>query len=172
MLRFVWPLALLLALLAVPGCVFYGDDDTDPEQNDSAVVGAGWQFGECGGYCQGTLSINLGAATLEVLSWNDAEPALVSTGTLSAAARTELATISADLESQALAETYGCPDCDDGGAAWIDYLRGDIVSRSTYEYSIPPFALSAADTFAADVMSALRDCASSSRITVESCGAL
>nr|WP_068890425.1 hypothetical protein [Pedobacter panaciterrae] len=37
-----------------------------------------------------------------------------------------------------LKSTYGCPDCADGGAEWIEIKIGSNTKRVTFEYGNPP----------------------------------
>lgn len=37
-----------------------------------------------------------------------------------------------------LSETYGCPDCADGGAEWVEVERSRMGRRVTFEFGKPP----------------------------------
>lgn len=37
-----------------------------------------------------------------------------------------------------LKSTYGCPDCADGGAEWVEIKVGMNTKRVTFEYGNPP----------------------------------
>jgi hypothetical protein len=165
-------LAFLPALLCLPACIVIDDggDDTQPEPGATRVVAAGSSFGECWGRCDADLAIDGDDLSLTFTSNNSEVPDLVNRGTLSAAAVDELAGIAAALADQDLLETYGCPDCDDGGAAHLDLVVGDLASRSTWEHGNPPPVLAGADAVLFDdLIEALTDCVATARVTPLAC---
>lgn len=41
----------------------------------------------------------------------------------------------------ALEDVYGCPDCADGGAEWLEIQSPDITKKVVFEYRNPPAAI-------------------------------
>jgi hypothetical protein len=66
-----------------------------------------------------------------------------------------------------LQETYGCPDCADGGASFLALLRDSDSHRSEYEYGNPPAELAAIDAFLKEVMDALGQCRATADVTLD-----
>jgi len=87
-------------------------------------------------------------------------------GSLTSAGLGSARKLALDLEDVSLDKTYGCPDCDDGGASEVVLVRRGVRSRHTYESGRPPDELFAADEFATLLMSALRTCKSNELVQV------
>jgi hypothetical protein len=88
-------------------------------------------------------------------------------GRLTSIGASRLAGVAASLPSDLL-ERYGCPDCADGGASSVTVVRESGTRRTEYEYGNPPTELAAADQFLTGVIQALRECRTTSDVTVES----
>jgi hypothetical protein len=139
-----------------------------PRGNTREVVRAGWSFGLCAGLCQGTIDVDGASLTFtHAPRPGEGPPAVVRHGELAAAAVVELDELTQALG--ALEPQYGCPDCADGGASFVDIARGDVVSRSVYEYSLAPAELAGLDAFFAEVRVALSTCAPSARVASVDC---
>ncbi|MBX2801574.1 MAG: hypothetical protein KTR31_28110 [Myxococcales bacterium] len=99
---------------------------------------------------------------LTIEDWGESGVLAEQQGTLTEAGRLELATLQADLGCADLQETYGCPDCADGGGTRL--VLGD--STHTWEYSSPPAELLDVDTWFLHLRDALRDCSSTEWVQV------
>jgi len=132
--------------------------------DEFAVVGGGSSFGMCFGYCVTELEIDGTGLVLTRRAWEgisgDDFPDQVVVGELTAAGRTRLDAVEADLAVASLQETYGCPDCADGGAGWIEVRDAAGLRRSTFEHLGPPDVLAAADRLLRDWVDTLRECGS------------
>jgi hypothetical protein len=134
---------------------------------EPAIAGGGWSFGFCEGGCVGALSLGGAAARLVITGNVSDEPVYVdNTGTLTAEGRQVLRQAGIDLGDAALEETYGCPDCEDGGAAHVVLVRGGEISTHTYELGKPPDELAEIDVLVDILMNALEICNSNAYIEV------
>lgn len=122
------------------------------------LVSAGTSFGMCLGFCERTLSVDGASVTMEAVDREG--PTRTVTGTLSGDAAADLAAAVAAVDVAALEETYGCPDCADGGAATLTFTPADggPAVTSTYEFGNPPPELAAVDAVTAPVVDALSTC--------------
>ena len=175
-------LALLPALLCLPSCIFIeGHDEAGVDAGVDAfpwpdkgwgprITEAGWSFGECIGLCEGHLWIQTDELTLRFRS-NDGETSdLTNRGILRSDAIEELDALAADVIALRPEMTYGCPDCDDGGAAHLTYTSTDELKVTEWEYGAPPPELAAAAAFLFDdLIRALTDCVETDRVTLTSC---
>jgi hypothetical protein len=135
--------------------------------DEIAVVGGGWSFGFCAGGCVGELALGGAAARLVISGHTPDETVYVdNTGTLTGEGREMLRQAGADLGNTPLQETYGCPDCDEDGAAHVVLVRGGELSTHTYELGKPPAELAAIDALTDILMNALEICNSNAYIEV------
>ena len=163
--RLTITVALVLAAFAT-GCGTESEttdvsasSSTSPQGPRPVITGGGVSFGECLGLCVGEFRVDGSAVVLDRRSW-DRTQEVASHGELTAEGRRRLDAIEVALVGVALGETYGCPDCADGGAAWVDLIVDGEGARSTYEYGRPPSPLAEWDLFATDLIIALAECTS------------
>jgi hypothetical protein len=133
---------------------------------DTSLTGAGWSFGMCLGYCSADLEIDGGVATLAGRDRELEDPLFVNTGTLTAEAQEAIALAMAGLDGVALEEVYGCPDCADGGAAYLTLVRDGATSRHDMEYGSPPQELEGVHELAMSIIDALETCRSDALVTI------
>jgi hypothetical protein len=122
-------------------------------------MGGGRSFGECAGDC--TFTLNLIAPVpagggsclrsrgeLHVQS-TDGKPERVASFDLTDMAWQEVMLLSRAIEGVPLEPVTGCPDCADGGRAWIVRRNGQSTSGQdvAYEYQRAPLVLRAVDRF-------------------------
>jgi len=157
--RFV---ALALSLVAV-GCA---EQSTSGPSSAVRVVQAGWSFGFCMGPCRGQLDLAATQLTYQVSSRTGDQVYVRNRGQLSSQGATRLESLASSLPAE-LQETYGCPDCADGGASFLTVVRGNESMRTEYEYGRPPEDLSAIDGFLKGVMDALGQCRATAEVTLE-----
>jgi hypothetical protein len=131
-------LLLTLALLAA-GC----DAVTGP---GGPVTRISWgsSFGECVGYCRKQLDVTPTQLKVTEESWD--QPPLVSSAPPGERTWTDLQASFAGSGFQGLQATYGCPDCADGGAEWVEVEWGTASKRVTFEFGHSPPPLAAAVT--------------------------
>ncbi|MBN2525162.1 MAG: hypothetical protein JXR76_02130 [Deltaproteobacteria bacterium] len=71
-----------------------------------------------------------------------------------------------ELANAKLKNVYGCPDCADGGAAFLSLTREGVAFDLSYDFGLPPDILAKADTFGMSVMNALDTCESNEYVQV------
>lgn len=121
------------------------------------LAGGGHSFGMCWGACRGDLTLEGRQAFWLRSGWDDTIYA-DNAGTLTPTGLAAAEEIALALADVALDDVYGCPDCADGGAAYVLLERDGQQSRHAYEFAAPPDVLAAADAFLADLMAALDGC--------------
>ncbi len=105
------------------------------ETTGGTHLNSGTSFGECAGYCVRDLQINADSAVYTVSSWDASNyPELRYSDELTTTEWDDLLALM-DLDLfQAYDDVIGCPDCADGGAEWIQVIRGDFSKTITFEY--------------------------------------
>ena len=163
------PAAVLVVLSAVgllASCHF--DSDSGPSgANERIFLGAGYSFGMCGGLCVGDLVIDHSRVLHEVHNHFDEEPLRRSAGELTPRALEILRGLLPPLAEAELQDIYGCPDCADGGAAYIAVLGDGALSRHAYDFGRPPDVLVDLNGFASAVISALESCRTTELVVVD-----
>lgn len=163
-------LATLLTLAACsggttdPGTTSTGDTASPATPQ---ILTAGRQFGECVGTC--TLRVQFDGADLvfEAGEYDLDTVDVTNLGTLTAAGLSAYDAALADLAARSLEETYGCPDCADGGASTMTLAHADgTVSEHTWEYGNPPEDLLATDPLLQTAIDALARCEDAPEVTV------
>ena len=134
--------------------------------SSARIVEAGWSFGFCLGPCRGELALDGEALALRVTDRTGNQVFAQNRGRLTSRGSARLAGLTASLP-QELLESYGCPDCADGGASWLTVARESGTRRTEYEYGNPTPELVAADRFLAGAMQSLRECRETSDVTLE-----
>ena len=105
-------------------------------RSDRIVWGA--SFGMCMGYCRHELQVTATEIRLTDSSWDPEHyPARISTRPMTREGWDSLTSALDASGFRSLHQTYGCPDCADGGAEWVE--AGD--RRVTFEYGSSPAAL-------------------------------
>jgi hypothetical protein len=137
-----------------------------PTSASPRITEAGYSFGFCIGPCRGELHIDGEALALRVTDRTGSQVIAQNRGRLTSSGSARLAGVAASLPAELL-ETYGCPDCADGGASWVTVARDSASRRSEYEYGNPPAELAAADGFTTALMEALRECRQTPEVTIE-----
>jgi hypothetical protein len=158
MQRNLWPV-ILAGVLGTGAC---GDSPSAPGA-PTAVVEAGWSFGFCIGACRGELRLSGSTLQYTVTSRGSEETFADNRGSLTALGQRRLEGIATQLPA-ALQDRYGCPDCADGGAAFVTLL-GQEARRIEYEFRRPPAELAALDGFLSTLMDALGSCSATPDVT-------
>jgi hypothetical protein len=136
-----------------------------PDAGDVSLVGAGWSFGMCGGYCNADLDIEDDALVLTGSGHMGEEPLFVNRGVLTTVARERLDEATRRLDDD-LEPVYGCPDCADGGAAYVVLARGDTITRHDMEFGRPPEVLVELRDLATSLIGPLETCESNELVAV------
>lgn len=131
-----------------------------------SLQGAGWSFGMCQGTCSADLVIDGSALVLTGRDRTVEEPVFENRGTLTPAGQQLLSETMSAVQGVPLQPVYGCPDCADGGAAYLALLRDGVSSRHEMEYGNPPEQLAGAYELTVSVMEALETCQSNVLVVV------
>jgi hypothetical protein len=137
-----------------------------PDSDGVALVGAGWSFGMCGGYCSADLTVEGERLVLTGRSRISDQPLYVNQGALTAVARERIGTAVERLKGVALDRVYGCPDCADGGAAYLVIARQGLTRRHEMDFGGPPEVLAELHGLAMAMVDALESCRSDELVAV------
>jgi hypothetical protein len=140
------------------------DTDTDTDTDPVTLYSVASFFGECVGACQHTVTFDDGVS-LTIEGWSTTGALATQSGTLTSAGDAELRRVDADLVAATLEETYGCPDCADGGGMRLLLGRSASAPEHTWEYGNPPPVLVDVDALFHDLRDALVDCSGSPWVT-------
>ena len=138
-----------------------------PTRVDPALVGAGWSYGMCLGYCLADLEIDGHRLLATGRSRVDEQPLYRNGGTLTPLAQEQLDAALAALGGVLLDPVYGCPDCADGGAAYLVLAEGASTSRVEMQADQPPEVLAHPYALATSLISALTTCTSDEMVVVD-----
>jgi hypothetical protein len=131
------------------------------------LVGAGWSFGMCQGYCAADLVVaDDGSVILRGRDQARDVVLFTNPGTLTGTGLAHIEEAMAALAGVPLQLVYGCPDCADGGAAYLTLSREGAVVRHEMEFGDPPIELSELEHLAMSVIDGLEDCASNELVDV------
>lgn len=130
-MRTMKPLCLLLI---AAGC-----STTPAETVNTQAIRWGSSFGMCLGYCTEVLEATPAQLRLTRSSRQPAEyPTRTIERPITAAEWQSLRDRLEDVAFHRLSETYGCPDCADGGAEWVEVDDAAVERRVTFEYGDSP----------------------------------
>ena len=98
-------------------------------------IRAGTAFGMCLGYCMTELRVAPDEVLFVESSRDPAKyPDRVRRAALQPGEWEEIVALARPSQLEGLKEVYGCPDCADGGAEWIEVESGGTRRRVTFEY--------------------------------------
>ena len=86
------------------------------------------------------------------------EPLYVNRGALTALGRHRIDAVFEGLGGVDLVPVYGCPDCADGGAAYVTLTEDGTTSRHEMEFGNPPGELAELHALAMAMIDALETC--------------
>lgn len=137
---------------------------TGPDAPQTRLLSGGYQFGECLGACKSEVTFAANVVTLTISDWGDEAPLHIGSATLTQTGQADLDRIMTGLTDQELEQTYGCPDCDDGGETHATILRGAEESIHRWETGEPPVVLEDLDDFIMDTIDDISDCKSTEEL--------
>lgn len=101
-------------------------------------ISYGVSFGMCIGYCINKMEIKQTKVILNDSSWNTEEyPAKNCQKSIPAEKWNELVQCADSIAFTRLDSIYGCPDCADGGAEWVEITTPEWKHKVTVDYSGP-----------------------------------
>lgn len=102
-------------------------------------LAAGSDFGLCAGYCHRLIEVTPQTTRMvESASDKSRYPDRVIVQPTGPATWNKLLGLAQADSFYHLPETVGCPDCADGGAEWLEFERGGVTKRVTFETNRPP----------------------------------
>ena len=131
-----------------------------------SLIVAGWSFGMCGGYCMADLSLERDELVLTGRSRFNEEPLYIHRGTATAEALERLGAAMEELNAETLQSVYGCPDCADGGAAYVTLDWQGVTTRHEMDFGRPPDLLTDLYGLAMAMINSLETCESDDLVTV------
>ncbi len=131
-----------------------------------SLVGAGWSFGMCLGLCNADLVIDGEELVLTARDREATEPLYENRGLLTPDARSRIGAALEQLSGVMLDPVYGCPDCADGGAAYLALEREGGNFRHDMEFGRPPQVLAELHGLATAMIDALETCISNELVAV------
>lgn len=138
----------------------------EPGPAGASLGGAGRSFGMCMGYCSADLVIDGDSLALTGRQHMVDDPLFVNHGALTTSAQERIAAALSSLEGVVLEPVYGCPDCADGGAAYLTISVNGVASRHDMELGSPPLELTDLHGLAMAMIDALERCASNDLVVV------
>ena len=137
-MRFLHATGLLL-LVASPILTASCDDAPFGHLPDDAVIRWGTSFGECIGYCTQEVEVTPTLARLTRTSSDPSHyPARVEERDVSGATWSDLRAAVEASDITSLDDIYGCPDCADGGAEWVEVETQGSKKKVVFEAGDPP----------------------------------
>ena len=122
------------------------------------ITGGGFKWGECLGICRYGFTRTDNAARLTVSDYLGNNIVIDNRATITPVGRSRLEDVTAALETAQLVLVYGCPDCDDGGAAWLTAEIDGIPTTIEWEYANPPAVLAEVDALLDLWIASMTDC--------------
>jgi hypothetical protein len=138
---------------------FLGCAKTNIESNTDLVVRGGFSFGECRGVCQATVEVIGSKINFKSYQFASSKDILKQCdGSVQTEELNKALTGFQFTQFKALQKTYGCPDCNDGGAEWIEIQKGNEVYKTTFEFGKPPVEVKLVSEFMHTQYAVYKDC--------------
>ena len=135
MIRIWIKTTLVLLLLVTLSC-----EREDSYVSEVNYIAYGTSFGECLGYCMQYMKVYSQIATLRQYGWGESGELPEIQCSLPLESH-EFIAIKDSVNAGnffSLDETYGCPDCADGGAEWVEISFDTLKHRVTFEFLNEP----------------------------------
>lgn len=130
------------------------------------LLSASSKYGECLGPCRSIVMFDGESVKLTITDYNGGLIYVQNAGQLTAAGKAAKLAAEQSVAGVSLQPGYGCPDCNDGGASFIDLNGPSGPSSHSYEAGNPPTALATIDTFYKSVKGALTSCTANDYVTL------
>lgn len=131
-----------------------------------SLLGAGWSFGMCLGLCNADLVVQEEGLVLTARDRENEEPLYENRGSLTEKGLERIGAAVDRLSGVALDPVYGCPDCADGGAFYLELTRDGVSTRHDMEFGRPPEVLAELHGLAMGFIESLETCTSDALVTV------
>lgn len=118
--------------------------ESDTASSNPIIIYSGESFGFCVGYCKAELTLTETKMVFTRSGWNEQEtPAQRFELKMDPSTWKNILSLYEATTFSGLEEVYGCPDCADGGAEWIEIELDSVKQIVTYEYGKDVEAISA-----------------------------
>jgi hypothetical protein len=98
----------------------------------------GNSFGECMGYCRNEMDIAQTSVIIKSSSWDKVNyPDKLCQKSITTGKWNEIVRCADSISFNSLDSIYGCPDCADGGAEWVEIATSGWKHKVTVDYSGP-----------------------------------
>ncbi len=116
------------------------DESLFAEKQVIISIKYGTSFGECQGYCKRSIEITESAIKFMAEGWydNNKLPDIYVTQEFASQDWQKLGSKIDLVIFRNLEEVIGCPDCDDGGAEWIEITTTELSHKITFECDNEP----------------------------------
>jgi hypothetical protein len=138
-----------------------------PDASGTRLVAAGWSYGMCAGYCRADLIVIGQRLYMQGSDNRPDEPIFVNLGTLTDVGAVQLSAALASVDPASLKDIYGCPDCADGGAAYVGLIAAGQGSRHDMPFGDPPVELAELYELTQSFIGTLEGCRSDRFVTVD-----
>jgi len=118
----------------------------------------GTSFGMCMGYCINEATISAKTVVLNSTSRNEKPAVKTCSRVLTESEWTSLKNGFVVDKFMGMKDTYGCPDCADGGAEWIEITANGTTKKVTYDYNKAPDELKDLAAKLKEIMASLNKC--------------
>jgi hypothetical protein len=109
--------------------------DPPPKPDTDTTIRSGTSFGMCLGYCWQELEIASTALVFTRKNWMMEEfPPVTIPGEITVQEWDRLVQLIDQKPLREMENIYGCPDCADGGAEWIEVIQDDFSKKITFEF--------------------------------------
>lgn len=140
---------LSLLLFSISGCKKFPAD---------LQIKYGTSFGMCTGYCINEATIGAKEVVLNSTSRNEKPALKTCSRVLTASEWTSLKGGLVVDKFMGMKDTYGCPDCADGGAEWIEITANGKTKKVTYDYNKAPDELKDLAAKLKEIMASMKNC--------------
>jgi hypothetical protein len=118
----------------------------------------GTSFGMCVGYCNNEIKVSTKEVVLNSTSRNETPAVKTCSRILTESEWNSLKNGFVVEKFMELKETYGCPDCADGGAEWVEITANGTTKKVMYEYNKAPEELKEQVAMLKEIMTSLNKC--------------
>lgn len=144
-----------IILIAIAGFLLAGCNKENLQ--DANTIKYGTSFGMCVGNCYNELTVTPNKLSISRISTTAKDPK-VCTQSFNNEQWQQLRDKIDIKKFKALNTVYGCPDCADGGAEWIEIQQGETKHRVTFEYHNEPEAVKAYISLLREHTASFKDC--------------
>ncbi|WP_345949352.1 hypothetical protein ABDD95_21125 [Mucilaginibacter sp. PAMB04274] len=145
----------VIITIITAGLLLSGCDKENVSSSDSIKYGT--SFGMCAGYCNNEVTVK--QSGVQLIRKKNGGPETKTCQKSLTEEQWKQIIDKIDFEKfSKLNAVYGCPDCADGGAEWIEIQRGQTKHKVTFEYHGEPEALKGYIADLRQQMASFEDC--------------